>query len=152
MIDKKTFKRAIAVPLERAGFVKKGQSWYLNGKDTIIVVNLQKCDWDELYFINIGIWLKAFGEESFPQDNKCHLSYRAESLFPNQRELILLGSNLVKSDIQMLAALSEFISNQLVPFLQECTDESKLRDLMSRGVMDRGLVRMEARMYLSRED
>jgi hypothetical protein len=148
MIDKKTFKKAIAMPLEKAGFVKRGQSWYLDGKDANIVINLQKSNWDDSYYINVGIWLKAFGEASFPPFNHCHLYYRVENFFPEQRELILKGCSLEKSDPQMLADLSEFIASQLVPFLQECTEESKLRELMSQGALEGGLVRIEARWYL----
>ena len=53
MIDKKSFKKTIATQLESANFVKKGQSWYFNGRDTIIVINLQKNDWNEEFFFNI---------------------------------------------------------------------------------------------------
>jgi hypothetical protein len=69
------------------------------------VTNLQKCDWGEIYFMNIGFWLKGFGEANFPPYNHCHLSYRAESLFPDQRELILLGSSLEESNLEMLNEL-----------------------------------------------
>jgi hypothetical protein len=62
MIDKKSFKKVFGTPLEDAGFYKKGQAWYLDGADAIAVINLQKCDWNETYFVNIGIWLKALGE------------------------------------------------------------------------------------------
>lgn len=149
MIDKKLFKKSIAAPLERAGFLKKSQSWFLNGKDVVLVINLQKSDWNEAYYINIGIWLKALGDMAFPKENQCHLSYRAESLFPEQRELILLGCSLEKSNPQMLIDLSNFFENRLIPFLHECTDENKLRELMSQGMLTKGLVMKEARLYLS---
>ena len=148
MIDKKTFKKSIAVPLETAGFVKKGQSWYLDGKDAIVVVNLQKYDFDELYFINMGIWLKALGENAFPQENLCHICLRAEGLFPEQRELILRGCSLEHSDEGLLGSLSEFIETSLIPLCRKCTDEGYLRALLSQGRFDRGLVRWEARTRL----
>ncbi len=151
MIDKRTFKNAIAAPLDKAGFKKKGQSWYLDGKDAIIVVNLQKSDWSEIYFINMGIWLKNLGETSFPQYNHCHLYYRIERFFPEQRELILVGCSLDKSNQQMLDELSEFIESEVIPFLRNCTDENKLRELMLQGALEGGLVRLEARWYLSGE-
>jgi hypothetical protein len=151
MIDKKTFKKAIAAPLERAGFKKKGQSWFLDGNDALIVINLEKIDIfsNDQYVINIGIWLKAFGESVFPPYNRTHLYYRVERLFPQQRELILTGCSLEKSSPQKLADLTEFIDSRLIPFLRECTDEGKLRELMSKGMLEGGLVRIEARMYLT---
>jgi hypothetical protein len=148
MIDKKTFKKAFGLPFEKAGFVKKGQSWYLHGEDAIIVVNLQKSSWSELFYINMGIWLKAFGETVLPQFNHCHLYYRVEYFFQEQRELIITACSLESSNLQILSDLAEFIENQLIPFLHKCTYESYLRELMSKGKLDGGLVRIEARMYL----
>ncbi|SRR5258708_17710761 len=110
MIDKKSFKKAIAKPLEAENFVKKGQSWYLEGGDAIVVFNLQKSDWGEYYFINIGIWLKTLGEAKFPEENLCHLSHRVENLFPGEREIIRDGLLLEKGTMQQLEKLSEFIS------------------------------------------
>ena len=148
MIDKKTFKKSIAAPLETAGFVKKGQSWYLDGKEAIAVVNLQKYNFDELYFINMGIWLKALGENAFPQEYLCHICLRAEGLFPEQRELILRGCSLEHSDEKLLSSLSEFVKTSLIPLCRRCTDESYLRTLLSQGRFDSGLVTWEARTRL----
>lgn len=150
MIDKQTFKNSIGAPLEMAGFVKKGYSWYLKGNEVIVVANLEKIDmfsWEQ-YAINIGFWLKALGNEEYPPYNHCHMYYRLERLFPLQRELILIGCSLTQSNDQILADLSNFINNQVLPFLIDCTDESMLRDLMLKGKLHGGLVRHEAKTYL----
>ena len=142
------FKKAVGLPLEKSGFSKKGQSWYLDGKDAIIVLNLQKSNWDELYYVNFGIWLKAFGTEQFPHFNHCHMYYRVERLFPDERELIITGCDLARSNPDNLANLSLFIERRLIPFALECTEEGKLRELMSGGLLKGGLVRHEAKTYL----
>jgi hypothetical protein len=149
MIDKKTFKQSIATTLENANFVKRGQSWYLDGEDAIIVLNLQKNDWDEEYFINIGMWLKALGDADYPQENKCHLSYRAERLFPGEQELIRTGASLRNSNTKMLADLTEFLKIKVIPFLMECTHESKIRELLTMGKLKNGFVSKDAKAYLS---
>jgi hypothetical protein len=149
MIDKKTLKKAVAAPLDNVGFVRKGQSWYLNGEDAIVVLNLQKSDWSEMYFMNIGIWLKALGEAVFPKENVCHLSYRAESLFPDQRQLVLEGLSLDSSNSETLSEIADFIKEHLIPFLKDCTYESNLRKFLQQGILERGLVRIEAREYLN---
>ena len=149
MIDKKTFKKTIAIPFQKAGFVKKGQSWYLDGNDALIVINLQKSNWGERYYINMGIWLKAFGEASFPQFNHCHLYYRVENFFPENRELILFGCSLENSSPEILAELTGFIESQLIPFLQSCTVISRLREMMIQGALEGGFVRLDAREDLN---
>jgi hypothetical protein len=149
MIDREDLKKSIALPLRKAGFVKKGLSWWIDRKDVIVVVNLQKCDWGDYYFINIGFWLKALEKGLFPKEHECHLSYRTENLFPEMRELILLGCHREMSTPEMLADLSIFIENQLIPFLIECTQEGKLRELLAQGVLNNGFVWIKARKYLS---
>jgi hypothetical protein len=149
MIEREALKNSIALPLKKAGFVKKGLSWWIDSKDIIVVVNLQKCDWGDYYFINIGFWLKALEKGLFPKEHECHLSYRAESLFPEQRELILVSCHLEMSDPELLADLSTFIESPLIPFLIECTQESKLKELLAQGVLNNGLVWIEARKYLT---
>jgi hypothetical protein len=144
MIDKKSFKKAIALPLETANFTKKGQSWYLNSNDVIIVVNLQKNDWADEYFINIGIWLKALGDVSFPSENNCHLSHRVERLFPNEETLIRDASSLEKSNTALLGSLSEFIVTKLIPFLYDCTHIQKLKEFYLTGKFRAGFIRRDA--------
>lgn len=148
MIDKKTFKKAINEPFKKAGFIKRGQTWYLDGKDVLVVTNLQKNDWAESYYINVGFWLKALGETSFPPYNHCHLSYRIESLFPEKRDLILIGGSLEESNLENLANLIQFMTNYVIPFLKDCTEINKLSELFATGSLNNGLIFKEARQYL----
>lgn len=149
MIDKKVFKKTIAAPLKRVGCTQKGQTWYLDGKNVIIAINLQKSDWSELYYVNIGFWLKGLGEATFPKFYDCHLYYRIEAFFPENRDLIFASCSLEESTPEKLDELSRFMEYELIPFLKECTDEQKLRELMALGKLNNGLVRKEARQYLS---
>ncbi|NLG96704.1 MAG: DUF4304 domain-containing protein [Chloroflexi bacterium] len=149
MIDKKTFKKSFAAPLEGAGFVKRGQTWYLEGKDVITAINLQKSDWSEMYYINVGFWLKSLENAEFFEIDRCHLQYRVERLFPEKNDLIITSCSLEESDQKMLDALSRFLEDQLIPFLMECQDEKKLRDLLVLGNLNNGFISGEARQHLS---
>jgi len=62
---KTTLKKSIGDVLQPAGFDRKGQSWYLAGADAIVVFNLQKSDYDEVYYVNLGFWLKQLGDATF---------------------------------------------------------------------------------------
>lgn len=149
MIDRKTLKKAIAQPLERAGFIKRGQSWHFAGKDAQVVFNVEKSDWSEEYHLNVGIWLRALGQADFPEYSLCHLYYRAESLLPEQEQLILTATDLNESSQELLSRPAEMIEDQLVPLLKDLTDEAHLRLLFAQGRLDDGLVRREAREYLT---
>lgn len=151
MIDKNSLLKVFDVPLRQGGFLKKGVSWYLDGTDTIIVVNLESISMYSpgQYAVNIGFWLKKLGNSSFPKYNHCHMYYRLERLFPESREEIIKGCSLSTGDAQSLIDLSNFIKNRLIPFLKECTLETKIKELFLTGVLNRGFMKFEVREYLS---
>lgn len=148
MIDKKTFKKTFAQPFEKASFRRTGQSWYLQGKDINGVVNLQKSNYSELYFVNVDFWLNSLGEFSLPFKEMPHLHYRAEGLFPDQRELILLACSLEDSNLQLLSQFVVFLAEQLVPFVVACQDENYVRTLLANGRLEDGPVTYKARVHL----
>lgn len=147
-MDKKTFKKSIAAVCEQASFIKNGQSWYRYGKDTIGVINLQKSDWGNFYYINLGIWLKGIGDEKFPKENHCQIRGRAEGLFPEARELVSRGCSLEESDPEYITQLSVFLRDQLIPFLEEAMDIEKLRSLIQEGRWRSGSITGDARRFL----
>jgi hypothetical protein len=151
MIDKKKLFQIIDVPLRAAGYKKKGLSWYLDGKEVLIVVNFQRSNWGPLYYINVGFCIKALSEDSFPKYYHCHLCYRIEAFFPKQRDLILKACDLELSNSEMLVELSDFFSNQMIPFLKECTYEDKLRKMFAQGMLKNGRMQPGISDYLSSE-
>ena len=52
--------------LGQAGFINKGDSWYFNEAETILVANLQKSNFGKQYYVNLAVYVKQFGEERFP--------------------------------------------------------------------------------------
>lgn len=150
MIDKKNSISTISLPLKNAGYIRKGQSWYLDGKDAVIVITLEGIGRfiKGQYVINVGIWLTTLRENSHPPYNQCHLYYQLDGLFPQFRELILTSCYLDGSNAALLADLSDFINSKVIPFLQDCTHVEKLREFMAQGIMNDGLVRREIREYL----
>lgn len=151
MIEKGSLLKVFDISLRQGGFLKKGMSWYLDGTDTIIVVNLESINMYSpgQYAVNIGFWLKKLGNTSFPKYNHCHMYYRLERLFPESREEIIKGCSLSTGDAQSLMELSNFIKNRLLPFLKERTLETKIKELFSTGVLNRGFMKYEVREYLN---
>jgi hypothetical protein len=148
MINKNDLKSTIDSALKIGNFARKGHSWYLNGPDVIIVVNLQRSAWNEQYYINVGFWLKVFGAETSPKYNHCQLYYRVENLFEEETDLIRSSCSLLTGDEPTLERLFSFIKNKLLPFLLECLDEDRIKSLMAQGKLDRGFVKLEARWHL----
>ncbi len=149
MIDKKSFKKAIAAPLEKAGFKKTGQSWYLSGTDTIVTLGLQKSDWSELYFIQVDIQLPSLQGTQHLSKGDYLFSHRLERLFPNKQDIIQKGTSLDTGDTDSLNALSEFIEKDVVSFLLECTSIDNLRKKLRSGTFNNGLISKKAKELLS---
>ena len=148
MIDKKNFKKAIAQPLEKAGFKKKGQSGYLIGPDTIVSLSLQKSDWWELYFIELDIQLASTKDDKLPPKGDFLFSHRLGEIFQDKQEMIHKGSSLDTGDLESLVRLSYFIESDVVPFLKECTSFEKLREKLNAGIFRKGLITAKAKELL----
>lgn len=63
--------------LKKAGFLKKWSSWYLINPEVIGILNIQKSQWSDLCFINIGLFvIKDEPLDFFPRDTLCHFQFR----------------------------------------------------------------------------
>ena len=132
MTNKDRFKRAFGNALKEHGFWKKGQSWYLHGSDAIVVLNLQKDDVSDLYYTNFGVWLVAFGDDQYPQENHCHVRARLERIFPAQRDLIFDACTIGPEH----GELPEFIGllhSDVAPLCQRCLTIAGLKEEINSG-------------------
>lgn len=131
-MNKSLMVKSIGTGLLAGGFERKGaSSWYLHGSEAIAVVNLQKYRFSDIWFINIGIWIKALGDKRYPRFNECHLNIRAPSLWPDQRsefeELFDLNEKRFTDD-EWSEKQEIFAEEYLVPMCQELMNMSKLRE------------------------
>ncbi len=73
-------KEAIAAHLPGLGFKYKAGTWSKDQPDVAQYLRLQKSNYGQQYYINIGIWLKDLGKEMPTKENEWHIRTRAESL------------------------------------------------------------------------
>lgn len=144
MIDKNRFKKTFGKQLSNAGFSRKGSSWFLDGPDAILVLNLQKSDFDEKFYINLGIWLKALGEAEYPRENACHVQVRLTSVLPQDAELIERGCRLDAENDAAFNQLVELLVSKVIPFCTDCFQIDVLRAKVARGEFRKALSFKEA--------
>jgi hypothetical protein len=149
MIDKKALKKTVGGSLEPVGFVKKGQTWYFTGQDAIAVVNLQKWDFGERYFLNVGISLKTLGGPEWPDEKQCQIQSRATALFRGAHELLTRACSLEEATAEDLGALGHFLREELAPFCIACAELGRLRVLFKESRFERALVMKNAREILA---
>lgn len=70
----------LAPILREAGFRKERSTWRRAEAETILVLNLQKSNWAENFFINLGVYFRMLGPEENPPSHRCHLNCRAERI------------------------------------------------------------------------
>lgn len=149
MIGKHELSQALSDELLPAGFRRKGSNWTKAGEDVVAVINLQKSNYDESYFLNLGFWLVELGENAEPKEEQCHVRTRADAVASSGShsigDLLTQGrTDLTKAD--HLARIREFTKTQLVPLVQEGLSKAGLKKFIGRH--DDLLVRQVAREIL----
>lgn len=133
MIDKAYFKKNFGRTLVAAGFKNHGQSWYLDGPDTIVMLNLQKSEYDDKYYFNFGIWLKTLGEAVFPQKHHCHIAGRVDAIFEEEIELVERGGRINTEEHEYYDRLLGFFQEQVIPYCRGCLCSAALAAKLESG-------------------
>lgn len=118
------------------GFRKTGSTWRLNQDETVIVVNLQKSQYDNAYFINIGFCLQSLPHNDNPKCEECHVYMRLEDLPAastiDLSNLLLFGDSPTISDekgIQIRKAFRDIV----IPAILEASTIIGLKALAHRN-------------------
>jgi hypothetical protein len=105
------------------GFKKKGNNWIFNGIDINKVINLQKSNFGNSYYINFGYIIKRL-----ELTTKTHVENRLASIDKNQQIRItdLLDLETIISDANRLEELREIIYDKVVLQIQSINNEIDL--------------------------
>lgn len=152
MIDNRKLSTVLNTELKSHGFTKKGSTWYLKKDEIISVLNLQKSNYDNTFFLNIGFWLLKIEDIDTPKQERCHVLSRASSLWPdgNPRVADLLRiSDFDCDEKERIAAIKIFIREKLIPLLQEGSTITGLLTLLANH--DEFHIQLVARKFLGLE-
>lgn len=98
-------------------FRKSGPTWHRDQQELIQVVNIQKSQWGDQFYINLGIYLKKLGTETRPTHYRCHIRFRIDFL-------------LAKEDLPTLNCLLNF--DEPIPLVARY---SELRQLIAQSAL-----------------
>ena len=130
-MEKRQLTNVVNEILISIGFKKKGNYWVINGDVITKMVNLQKSNYSNAFYINYGYILN-----SIPLGNlMMHVYNRVTSLDIEERDritaLLDLESNI--SDEERIKALKEILQSKLVKKIQAVnTEEDLLAELKKR--------------------
>lgn len=147
MIDKKTLKKTFGAPLSADGYVRKGQSWYKSGTGVTVVVNLQKSDFAEKYYVNIAFLIQSLTDETYLPEYKCHIMLRAGWLHAEAPRILEQCFRLDNDDldaIEQASCVGAFVRDVIMPFCGRLLSLEELMETYLSGGFSRALVRREA--------
>ena len=130
-MDKKDLSKLIDEIFIPFGFKRKGNYWTFNGEVLSKMINLQKSDFGNFFYVNYGYIIRKLELGN----NTMHIYNRFGSIDTNENkritELLDLENSIVEND--RLTELKGFLSNKLVPKIQTVnTEEDLLNELKRR--------------------
>ena len=127
-------------PLKDHDFVKKSGSWYSEKQDAVLVVDLQRSDYGEVYYVNLAVWFKHLGNVVFPKEHQCHIRTRLTSLTNSdvQRALDFDDSSLSETD--RTSILKKAMEGYGIPFVEACSTIEGVKDLFREGGLSKSFV------------
>ncbi len=71
MIDKRKLIAALTTELSVYDFHERRLHMVSADEEVIAVLNLQKSNYDNTFFINLGFWLRTIEEDGLPKSERC---------------------------------------------------------------------------------
>jgi len=85
-MDNKEFKKIIQKCVYEYGFIYKNKNYYYDDK-LVIVINCQKSNYENTYYINYGFWVKEIHEETkYPLVEMCDVMGRFNNIIGDKIE------------------------------------------------------------------
>lgn len=82
MITPQAIKKAFDTKVRAAGYEKRSGSWWLRGGTVLSVLQLQKSNYDNQFYINMAFHLLAIDPVEPAKEEHCHIRCRADRLLP----------------------------------------------------------------------
>ncbi len=131
------------------GFHKKSGTWYRESEETMLVANLQKSQYSEVYYINIGVWVKALGGNALPKEHQCHIRVRLGSLAGKQSDKALNADDTSVSETERVVLILASIEQFGIPFMIANSSIPGIRNQLDSGNLSKALVHVKVKELVS---
>jgi len=145
-------KSSLSSVLKEAGLRRKGSNWFWDTEDAVVVVNLQKSNFGDQYYVNLALWLRALGDAQEPKEQLCHVRLRATALDGEEQrywenEVFNLEHPLPDEDRASL--IRSFMGDTVLPFLRAAAYLDGLRDMHTAGRLKGAAIMLKAQSLIS---
>ncbi len=118
----KDLERLLAGILKPEGFRKKGRTWRLDAPETVAVINLQRSQWSESYYLNLGVLIKELKNIAEPKEYQCQFRERLAELMPDRlrgRDIFDLCNSTIYPD-ERAREITAAMHDYALPLLRKC--------------------------------
>lgn len=111
--------RLINDSLRKHGFKKKGSTWHLESPECISVLNVQRSQWGDKYYINLGVLVKQLDNIPSPKEYQCHFRDRLSHIVGNSAKMELEPDfeDPSSTEEQKAQTVREAIETHAIPLL-----------------------------------
>lgn len=122
-----TFLDSIFSPL---GFKRKGNNWVINGNEINKIINLQKSQYGNAFYINYGYIIKSLPLDGFVNHVDSRLSSSDKIGQQRITELLNLESAVLPSE--RLSELENLINEKIVKEMESTNEESDILNVLNQ--------------------
>jgi hypothetical protein len=137
--EKRELVRAIAPTLKAHAFKKKDATWHRTRDGFIQTFNVQGSQWSKSFYLNLGIYIMALGDETTPPECHRHIRNRVGEVAADRtryNELLDLETSIPSEE--RFKELNKIIESKAIPWLEEFSDDRSIIDWIS-GKQPHGL-------------
>jgi hypothetical protein len=137
MKSENPIKLGIDSSLRSEGFQHKPGTWYREQEESILVVNLQKSNFGEQYYINLGVMLKGNSSVRLPpKEHECQVRLRIEAATPVEEQALTALLNLEDRSIEASdreRRVQALMAEHALPFLLQCSTRAGIQQAHRDG-------------------
>ena len=116
--EKKHLESVLKPVLKKAGFRKKGGTWWKHKQDFTQVINIQGSQFSKRFYLNLGVYLQALGKKEWPAEYDCHV--RVSTIAESELVHRLLNYEEQLEDEQR-KEIGGLIMSAGIPWLEQCS-------------------------------
>jgi len=119
----------------------------------IQAVELQKSEWGDQYYLNLGVYARELGQSRSPKVYQCHLNTRAEVIDVSRQEewRRLLDLEHPLGAQRRATKLLALLRDQVIPFMDSLGSQEGIRAAYLRGALSHAGVMLTLKHHLRLE-
>lgn len=143
-------KESFGTAIQAEGFKRMGGLWYRELPQTIVVTELQKSQYGDKYYVNLGVWIKEIGGPVFPKrESLCHIRCRLSNLVDESLDNAFDGNVPMEAE-DRASRIRKAIVDFGIPWLYANSTVEGIGEQIAGGQLSKAMVHVRAKDLVGR--